>query len=114
MRASSINYVLGSLVLAESLCGASALVLWLLGLPWQGLWGDVLFIEGALLLILGGLTDVGRSVTVTHIRTLTKRKPSDPPPQLKRPGRRYILLLAGIMLCAQGVLLVFLFRSSAP
>ena len=114
MRAWAINYLLWGLVVAESLLGTSALVVWLLGLPWQDLLGDALFIEGALLLIAGGLTDVGRSVTVAHIRSLAKRHPSDPPPQIRAPGRRYILLSAGILLCAQGILLVYLIRSSPP
>jgi hypothetical protein len=114
MRARAIKYLLWSLVLAESLCGTSALVIWLLGLPWQGLLGDLLFIEGGLLLITGGLADVLQSVTVAHIRSLAKRHPSDPPPQVRGPGRRYILLLAGMLLCMQGILLVYRIRSSPP
>ncbi len=112
MHAWAMNYLVWGLILAESLAGTSALVVWLLRLPWKGFLGDVLFMEGALLLIIGGLTDVSRSVTVAHIRALARRHPSDPPPQVKAPGRRYILLIAGMVLCAQGILLVYLIRTS--
>ena len=85
----------------------TALAVRLLGYPWRGVLGDALFLEGAVLLIVAGLIDMYRSITVGRIRALHKSGFDDPSTEIKKPGRTYILLLAGIVLCLQGGLLAY-------
>ena len=72
--------------------------------------GDVLFCEGAVLLVAAGLLDVSRSITVAHIRALPRI--GEAPPSVRRPGRAFVLVIAGVLLCLQGALLVRLFPLS--
>jgi hypothetical protein len=90
--------------LAEGLGGLSAVALVLLGPAWRQSIGDTLFVEGAILLVIGGVLDLGRSITFQQIR----RRPriGEAPPSVQRPGRLFILVIAGLLLCGQGFLLV--------
>ena len=99
--------LLWGLAIAEGLGVLSGLSIELLGLPWWRSVGDTLFFEGAALLVAVGLLDMSRSITVSHIRTLPRI--GDEPPSLRRPGRTVILVIAGLLLCLQGVLLVRMF-----
>lgn len=67
---------------------------------------DVLFFEGAVLIVAGGLCDFGRSITFSHIRALIKSNASAPPP-IKRTRLAGILLIAGLLLCAHAVLWIY-------
>lgn len=96
--------LLWGLAIAEGLGVLSGLSIGWLGLPWRRLIGDALFVEGAALLVGAGLLDLGRSITVAHIRTLPRI--GEAPPDLRKPGRTYILVIAGLLLCLQGALLV--------
>ncbi|UCF94724.1 MAG: hypothetical protein JSW39_11390 [Desulfobacterales bacterium] len=103
------NYLLWALVLAEGLYGLTWMVLWLAQRPGQHRLGDALFLEGAVLLVAGGLVDVGRSLTVAHIRRIGRSRMDAPPPQVQKTGPTgYVLLLAGILLCLQGILHAYL------
>jgi hypothetical protein len=107
MRSTWISSLLWGVTIAEALGVLSGICLELLGLPWRRLMGDALFFEGALLLVLGGLLDMGRSITIAHIRALPRI--GEAPPRVRKPGRTFILLIAGVLMCLQGVLLVRLF-----
>jgi hypothetical protein len=102
-----INYLLWALIVAEGLCAITAVAIRLLGFPWRGTLGDALFLEGAVLFIVVGLIDMGRSITFGRIRALRKSSFGDPPPEIKKPGRSYMLLLAGLVLFLQGGLLAY-------
>ena len=105
------SYLLWAVVLAQALCVLSALSIKLLGMPWRKTLGDLLFLEGALLLVAGGLLDLCRSITLAHIRGLHKSRFGEPPSPVKKPGRGYVLLIAGLLLCIQAVLLLVLFTA---
>ena len=112
MRSKLISYAFWAFVLAQG-CGAlSATAIGLLGFPWRRSVGDALFLEGAVLLIVGGLIDMSHSITFSRIRALRRSKVSDPPPPIHTPRRNYILLIAGTLLCLQGALLAYLFPLS--
>jgi hypothetical protein len=112
MRSNLRYYLLWAFLLAEGFSAISAISIGWLGVPWRGSIGDVLFIEGAVLLVAGGLIDVCRSPTFAHIRALSRSRIGDPPPRIRQPNRNYILLIAGLLLCLQGALLVYLFPAS--
>ena len=78
-----------------------------LGMSVRPVFGDALFVEGALLLVLAGLLDVTRSVTVAHI--WTRPRIGDPPPSIRRTRRANALVIAGVLLCLEGVLLAHVF-----
>jgi hypothetical protein len=111
MRRPVMSLVLWALVLALGMSAMSAVVFHVVGVPWRKSMGDVLFLEGALLLVAGGVIDVGRSITFTRIRGASHV--SDPPPVISKPSRNYILLIAGLLLCLQGAALVHIL-SAAP
>lgn len=100
---------LWALVLAEGLCAIDGLIIWLLGLPWRSALADAMLFEGAILFVAGGIIDFSRSLTLAHIRGLRAYRPIDPPPRIKTPGQRYILLIAGLLLCVQAMLTVYVF-----
>lgn len=78
-----------------------------LGMSVRPVFGDALFVEGALLLVLAGLLDVKRSVTAAHI--WTRPRLGDPPPSIRRTRWAYALVIAGVLLCLEGVLLAHAF-----
>jgi hypothetical protein len=102
-----INYLFWAIVAAEGLFIITAAAIRLLGYPWRGVLGDALFLEGAVLLIVAGLIDMYRSITFDRIRALRKSSFDNPSTEIKKPGRAYIVLLAGIVLCLQGGLLAY-------
>lgn len=110
MRSTWRSSLLWALAVAEGLGALSGLSIALLGIPWRRSMGDALFFEGAVLLVVAGLLDVGRSITVAHIRALPRI--GEPPPNVRRPGRTFVLVIAGVLLCLQGALLVRLFPLS--
>lgn len=101
------SYLLWAVAIAEGLGLLNALFIELLGLPWRRLIGDALFFEGAALLVAGGLVDVGRSITISHVRALPRI--GEPPPSVRKPGRTFVLVIAGLLMCLQGALLTRLF-----
>lgn len=107
MRSTWMSYLLWAFVIAEGVGVLSGICLELLGIAWRRSLGDALFFEGAVLLVMVGLLDLGRSVTFAHIRALAKI--GDPPPRIRKAGRSIVLLIAGLLMCLQGVLLVHLF-----
>ncbi len=107
MRSRWISYPLWAFGIAEGLGLLSALAIGLLGLSWRRSLGDALFVEGAILLVAAGVIDLGRSVTVAHIRAL--RRIGEAPPTIRKPGRAMVLVIAGLLMCLQGVLVVRLF-----
>jgi hypothetical protein len=110
MRSAWVSYLLWALGIAEGVSVLTALCIELAGIPWRSAIGDTLFFEGAVLLVIGGLVDMARSVTFTHIRALPQI--GGAPPRIRKPGRSVVLLIAGLLLCLQGVLLVRLFPLS--
>jgi hypothetical protein len=58
--------------------------------------------------------DFGKSIAFTRIRTLRRSRVGDPPPHIETSGRRYVLLIAALLLCLQAALLVYLFPGSQP
>ena len=99
--------VLWALVLAEGFFIVDVFIVRLLGVPWRNFLADAMLFEGAVLFIAGGILDLGRSITFAHIRGLRTYRPTDPPAQVKTPGKGYILLIAGIFLCGQAVLIIY-------
>ncbi len=110
VRSTWASSLLWALVIAEGLGVLSGAGVALLGIPWRRSMGDLLFLEGAVLLVAAGLTDIGRSITVAHIRALPRI--GEPPPSVRRIGRTIILVMAGVLLCLQGALLARLFPLS--
>jgi len=110
MRSTWTSNLLWALVIAEGVGVLSALCIELAGIPWRRAIGDTLFFEGAVLLVVGGLVDMARSVTFAHIRALPRI--GEAPPRIRKPGRSVVLLIAGLLMCLQGVLLVRLFPLS--
>jgi len=78
-----------------------------LNMSFRPVFGDALFVEGAVLLVLAGLLDAARSVTVEHI--WTRPKIGDPPPAIRRTRWAYALVIAGILLCLEGALVAHVF-----
>ena len=109
MRSRLVSYMVWAFLLAQGAGLLSAACIALTGVSWRRTMGDALFLEGAVLLVAGGLIDVGRSLTVSQIRLLQGGRVGDPPPRIQKPGRTYVLLIAGLLLCLQGALLVYLF-----
>ena len=68
---------------------------------------DVLFLEGAVLILAGGLGDICKSITFSHIRALIKSNTSAPPP-IERTRLAGILLIAGLLICAHAVFWVYI------
>ena len=101
------DYWLWALVLAEGFFVIDVFVVWMLGLPWRSFLADAMFFEGAFLFMAGGFIDLSRSITFMHIRGLRKYRPIDPPPQVKTPGKGYIFLIAGLLLCGQALLIIY-------
>jgi hypothetical protein len=67
---------------------------------------DILFLEGALLIVAGGLGDFSKSITFSHIRALLKSNSSAPPP-IKKARLAGILLISGLLICAHAVIWVY-------
>ena len=67
---------------------------------------DVLFLEGALLIVAGGLCDLSKSITFSHIRAMIKSNSSAPPP-IKKARLTGILLISGLLICAHAVVWVY-------
>ena len=108
MRSSLGSCLLWGIVLAEVFGVVGVISSEALGVSWRRSIADILFLEGAVLLVAGGLIDMGRSVTFAHIRAVLGLRISDPPAPVQGPGRNYILLIAGLLLCLQGALAVYL------
>jgi hypothetical protein len=64
---------------------------------------DILFLEGAVLIVVGGLCDLGKSITFSYIRVLIKSNTSAPPP-INRARLADILLISGLLICAHAVI----------
>ena len=107
MNSKGKDYWLRALVLAEGFCVIDVIVVWMLGLPWRSFLADAMFFEGAILFMVSGIIDLSRSITFTHIRGRRKYRPTDPPPHVKPPGKGYILFIAGLLLCSQAVLIIY-------
>ncbi len=75
-----------------------------MGYSWRRTIGDTLFVEGAVLLAIAGVLDLGRSITIRHIRALAHG--GETPASIAGSGRLLILVIAGLLLCGQGILLV--------
>ena len=105
MTSRAAGPLLWALGLSFGLTALSAAAIYLLGYPWRRTIGDTLFVEGAILLVIGGLLDLGRSITVGQIRALA-RGGGGPPSPIPRSGRLCILVIAGLVLCGEGFLLV--------
>jgi len=67
---------------------------------------DILFLEGAVLIVAGGLCDLSQSISFSHIRALIKSNSTDPPP-IKRARSAGILLISGLLVCAHAVVWVY-------
>ncbi len=102
------RHLLWGIVLAEAIGGASAAGAWWLGWPGPRPVGDLLFAEGALLLVTSGLAELSGSVTAAQIGALHRSRVGDPPRSPRTPRYRYRILVAGLLLCAQGALLAWL------
>jgi hypothetical protein len=103
------GYLGWSIVIAEGVGLLSGVAIELLGKPWRGFIGDTIFVEGGVLLVLGGLFDFGRSITVGQLRRLGR--PPEAPPPVRKPGGLSILVIAGLLLCVQGIVLGRLFAA---
>jgi hypothetical protein len=103
------GYLGWSILIAEGVGLLSGVAIELLGKPWRGSVGDTLFVEGAVFLVVGGLLDFGRSITVSQLRRLGR--PQDAPPPIRKPGGMSILVMAGLLLCVQGIVLGRLFAA---
>jgi hypothetical protein len=103
------GYLGWSILISEGVGLLSGVAIELLGKPWQGSIGDTLFVEGGVFLVLGGLLDLGRSITVSQLRRLG-RSPEAPPP-VRKPGGMSILVIAGLLLCVQGIVFGRLFAA---
>ena len=68
---------------------------------------DILFLEGAVLVAAGGLCDLSKSITFSHIRALLKSNSSAPPP-IERTRLAGILLMSGLLICAHAVIWVYI------
>lgn len=103
-------YLVWAVLITEGVGVLSGIAIELLGKPWRRSIGDTLFVEGAILLVMGGLLDLGRSITMTQIRALPRV--GQVPPTIRKPGRISILVIAGLLMCAQGIVLARLFSLS--
>lgn len=61
---------------------------------------DLLFIKGAVLMVVGGMRDMSRSLTLSKVRDLLHRKSVHAPPDPHTASRGAALLLfTGVFLC---------------
>ena len=97
-------YLVWAVLITEGAAILSGIAIELLGKPWQRSIGDTLFFEGAVLLVMGGILELGRSITFSQIRALPRV--GQEPPIIRKPGRISILVIAGLLMCAQGIVLV--------
>ena len=87
--------------LSLTLISLDSFGLWLLGKWAPGRLSDLLLLEGALLMLLGGIAEVSRSITLETIRRLFSGDALHIPPDRRRPSAAAPLMLAtGILLCA--------------
>ena len=100
-------YLVWAVLITEGVAILSGIAIELLGKPWRRSIGDTLFFEGAILLVMGGLLELGRSITFGQIRALPRV--GQEPPTIRKPGRISILAVAGLLMCLQGIVLVRLF-----
>lgn len=107
MHSRWVAYLVWSILIAEGVAVLSGIAMELLGRPWRRSIGDALFVEGAIFLVMGGLLDLSRSITASQIRGLARV--GQGPPTIRTPGRLSILVIAGLLMCAQGILLGRLF-----
>jgi len=104
MTTRGVGPVLWACGLSVGLTALTAAAICLLGYSWRRTIGDTLFVEGAILLVIGGVLDLGRSITVRQIRALARG--GGGPPSVPRSGRLGILVIGGLVLCGEGFLLV--------
>lgn len=104
MHSRWVAYLAWSTLITEGVGVLSGIAMELFGKPWRRSIGDTLFVEGAIFLVMGGLLDLSRSITVSQIRAL--RRVGQEPPAIRKPGGISILVMAGLLMCAQGVALV--------
>lgn len=104
MHSRWVAYLAWSTLITEGVGVLSGIAMELFGKPWRRSIGDTLFVEGAIFLVMGGLLDLSRSITVSQIRVL--RRVGQEPPAIRKPGGISILVMAGLLMCAQGVALV--------
>ena len=65
-------YLVWAVLITEGAAILSGIAIELLGKPWQRSIGDTLFFEGAILLVMGGILELGRSITFSQIRALPR------------------------------------------
>jgi hypothetical protein len=107
MHSRWVAHLVWSILIAEGVAVLSGIAIELFSKPWRRSIGDTLFVEGAIFLVMGGLLDLSRSITVSQIRGLARV--GQGPPTIRTPGRISILVIAGLLMCAQGILLGRLF-----
>jgi hypothetical protein len=101
-----LRAIIQSILLSEGLVIVTVAVFrWLDTLQTQNII-DVLFLEGALLIVAGGLCDLSKSITFSHIRALIKSNTSVLPP-IKRARLGGILLISGLLICAHAAIWVY-------
>ncbi len=105
MKSNWIKSLFKAFLLAEGICALSITLMRSFDVSVSERLIDVLFFEGAVLFAVSGLIDVGRSVTFSNLRDLCSSNIPDSPPQVKKPGYVYILLIAGLLLFAQALLM---------
>lgn len=89
-----------SAIAAGAILLLDLMLLKLIGLGSSTRLADLLFIEGAVLMVLGGMRDLSRSLTLSKVRQLLSRQSFHTPPDRPTASRGAVLLLfTGIFLC---------------
>ena len=100
------------LILKAAMLSTGILLLDMVGLWLLGLWGkarlaDVLFVEGAVLMVISGMKDFSRSLTMANIRHLFSRRGFHTTIRShSHSAGALVLLLSGIFLCIQAVFVI--------
>ena len=101
-----IQKVLKAFILAEIILMLSVTGFLLLDLSLKDLPG-VVFLEGGILFVVGGLMDVRESLTVKNLRLLRASGVHSPPPKYDKTSGLWLLLISGLFLCIQSFLIPF-------
>ena len=91
-----------TLLLVEGTCVFSWIGLILIDDPFEIDFGDIIFIEGGLFLLVGGIFDLTGSITFSHVLAIHKSEFFAPPPEVKKTSRSYTFFISGVLLCVQG------------
>ena len=104
-----IGLILKAAILSMGILLLDMVCLWSLDLWGKVRLTDVLFMEGALLMVISGMKDFSLSLTMANVRHLFNRRGFHTAPKnATHSAGAIVLLICGILLCIQAVFVLLL------